>query len=88
MPTDFEKLASDLINGRENAELNGKSNALKELAGSRDAQKVKHMLGDGSAVKQAMAAGDTAALEKIVKNVLSTGEGARLAEELAKMFNQ
>ena len=85
MPTDFEKLASDLLAGH-NAALNGKNTALKNLAETQDAQKIKQMLGNGDPVKKAMASGDTAALEGIVKNILNTKEGARLAEELAKMF--
>lgn len=86
MPTDFEKLASDLLSGHNSAAFNGKNDALKNLAETQDAQKIKQMLGNGDTVKKAMASGDTAALESIVKNVLSTKEGARLAEELAKMF--
>lgn len=86
MPTDYEKLASDLLAGKTNPALSGKSDALKSLAETQDAQKIKKMLGNGDTVKKAMESGDTAALESIVKNVLSTKEGARLAEELAKMF--
>jgi len=84
MPTDFDKLASQFLGG--NSALKGKDNALKNLAETQDAQKVKQMLGNGDSVKKAMASGDSAALEGIVKNILSTKEGARLAEELAKMF--
>lgn len=87
MPTDYEKLASDIMSGKPNAALNGKSDELKKLTESADAQKVKQMLGGGDAVKKAMESGDSAALESIVKNVLSTKEGAKLASELAKMFN-
>ena len=86
MPTDYEKLASDLLNGKDNPSLRGKSAALKNLASSKDAQKIKQMLGNGDTVKKAMENGDTATLQNIVKNVLNTEEGARLAEELAKMF--
>ena len=85
MPTDFDKLASDLLAGH-NSALNGKNAALKNLAETQDARKIKQMLGNGDTVKKAMASGDTAALESIVKNILSTKEGARLAEELARMF--
>ena len=84
MPTDFEKLASQIMNG--NSALTGKDTALKNLAETQDAQKIKQMLGNGDSVKKAMASGDSAALESIVKNILSTKEGARLADELAKMF--
>ena len=86
MPTDFERLASDLLAGHNNTAFTGKNDALKNLAETQDAQKIRQMLGNGDTVKKAMASGDTAALESIVKNVLSTKEGARLAEELAKMF--
>ena len=84
MPTDFEKLASQFMSG--NSTLKGKDNALKNLAETQDAQKIKQMLGNGESVKKAMASGDSAALENIVKNILSTKEGARLADELSKMF--
>ena len=86
MPTDFEKLASDLLSGRQNPALNGKSDAIRQLADSGDAQKVRRMLGSGDTVKKAMETGDAAALQDIVSKVLSTDEGARLAAELAKMF--
>ena len=86
MPTDFEKLASDLLSGKQNPTLNGKSSAIRQLADSGDAQKVRRMLGGGDSVKKAMESGDTASLQDIVNKVLSTEEGARLAAELAKMF--
>ncbi len=86
MSTNFEKLASDLLSGKNTTAFSGKNDALKNLAETQDAQKIKQMLGNGDTVKKAMASGDTAALESIVKTVLSTKEGARLAEELAKMF--
>ena len=87
MSTDFEKLASDLMNGQPNQAFSDKSDALRQLAGSADAQKVKTLLGDGESVKKAMQSGDTAALQGIVKSILGTREGARLAEELARMFH-
>ena len=84
MPTDFEKLASQFLGN--NSALKGKDNALKNLAETQDAQKVKQMLGNGESVKKAIESGDNAALKDIVTNILSTKEGARLADELAKMF--
>ncbi len=86
MPTEFEKFASELLAGHNNAALKGKENNLKNLAETQDAQKIRQMLSNGDSVKKAMARGDTAALENIVQNILSTQEGARLAEELVKMF--
>ena len=52
MPTDFEKLASQFLSG--NSALKGKDNALKNLAETQDAQKVKQMLGNGESVKKAI----------------------------------
>lgn len=86
MPTDFEKLATDLLNGRNNTALDGKSKALRSLADTQDAKKIKQMLGGGDTVKKAMSSGDKGEIESIVRNILSTKEGARLAEEIAKMF--
>lgn len=86
MPTDFEKFAADMLRGKTGADIEAKSDALRSLSETQDAKKIKQMLGDGSSVKNAMKSGDTAALESIVKNVLSTKEGARLAEEISKMF--
>ena len=86
MATNYEKIAADLMKGKSNPALSSKSSAIKQLAGSKDAQKVRSLLGDEAAVKRAMESGDAAALQSIVKSVLSSQEGARLVAELAKML--
>ncbi len=87
MPNDYEKLASELMskNGFENLAAN--ADALKKLADSPDGRKIKNIVGDQKKVTDALAKGDTSALKDIVQSVLSTEEGARLAEQLKNMLN-
>ena len=70
---------------RVNAEIekSGKKVRLKSLADSADGRAVSRML-DPAAVEKAAKSGDTAALQSILSDVLSTDEGKRLAERLKK----
>ena len=70
---------------RVNAELEkrGKKDRLKSLADSAEGRAVSRML-DPAAVEKAAKSGDTAALQSILSDVLSTDEGKRLAERLKK----
>ena len=70
---------------RVNAEIekSGKKDRLKSLAGSAEGRAVSRML-DPAAVEKAAKSGDTAALQSILSDVLSTDEGKRLAERLKK----
>ncbi len=86
MSTDYEKLANELMNKNGLGSLAANAEALKKLADSPDARKVKSIIGDQGKVTDALAKGDAAALQNIVKSVLSTEEGARLAEQLKNMF--
>lgn len=70
---------------RVNAEIekSGKKDRLKSLADSAEGRAVSRML-DPAAVEKAAKSGDTAALQSILSEVLSTDEGKRLAERLKK----
>ena len=70
---------------RVNAEIekSGKKDRLKSLADSAEGRAVSRML-DPAAVEKAAKSGDTAALQSILSDVLSTDEGKRLAERLTK----
>ena len=70
---------------RVNAEIekSGKKDRLKSLADSAEGRAVSRML-DPAAVEKAAKSGDTAALQSILSDVLSTDEGKRLAERLKK----
>jgi hypothetical protein len=86
MPTDYEKLAFELMNKNGLNNLTKNADALKKLADSPDAKKIKSIIGDEGKMTSALMSGDTAALQEIVKSVLSTEEGARLAEQLKGML--
>ena len=75
----FEQLGKEL-------ERRGKTGALKRLAESDDGKRLARQL-DASEVSEAARSGDPAALAKLLRGVLSTPEGQRLAkgvEELMK----
>lgn len=68
--------------GRE-LEKSGRRAALMKLAESADGKAVSRLV-DAEAVGKAAKSGDMAALEDILRGVLSTDEGKRLAESLQK----
>ena len=61
----------------------GKSEALMKLAESPDGKAVGRLV-DAESVRKAAKSGDMAALQDILRGVLSTDEGKRLAEGLRK----
>ena len=73
---DLERVTADI-------EKSGKKDRLKSLADSAEGRAVSRML-DPAAVEKAAKSGDTAALQSILSDVLSTVEGKRLAERLKK----
>ena len=73
---DLEKLGNEL-------KKSGKSEALMKLAESDDGKAVSRLV-DADAVGKAAKSGDMAALQDILRGVLSTDEGKRLAENLRK----
>ncbi len=73
---DIEKLGEEL-------KKSGRSDTLMKLAQSPDGRAVSRLV-DADAVGRAAKSGDMAALQDILRGVLSTDEGRRLAEGLRK----
>ena len=73
---DLDKLGNEL-------KKSGKSEALMKLAESPDGKAVGRLV-DAESVRKAAKSGDMAALQDILRGVLSTDEGKRLAEGLRK----
>jgi len=76
MKQDFEAMGKQLMS-------DPRAKQLKDLAESPDGKKISAML-DQQELERAAKSGDTAALQKILTQVLRTGEGQRLAEQLSK----
>ncbi|MEG1633572.1 MAG: hypothetical protein RR314_05915 [Oscillospiraceae bacterium] len=72
---DIEKLGKELTKS-------GKTDRLKAVADSADAKRLSEML-DGKAVERAALSGDSAALQSILRQVMETDEGKRLAKQLS-----
>ena len=73
---DLDKLGNEL-------KKSGKSEALMKLAESPAGKAVGRLV-DAESVRKAAKSGDMAALQDILRGVLSTDEGKRLAEGLRK----
>lgn len=86
MSTQFEKLASEFINNSKGSKLQDKAEEIKKIATSSDGQKVKKMMGNTEELKAAMEKGDTETLQNVIKKVMSTEEGARLAKQLSDLL--
>ena len=65
----------------------GKTEQIRALAESADGRKLGQML-DAGAVEKAVKGGDSAALQQILRGVLGTPEGKRLAEQLRKAMQK
>lgn len=76
----FESMAQEL-------ERQGKGEALKNLADSEDGKRIDRMV-DAEKLKRAAQSGDSKALQDMLKTVLSTDEGRRLAENVRKMMGK
>lgn len=74
----FEELGREL-------ERRGKTEDIKRIAESEDGQRLGRMV-DAGDVERAARAGDSAALQEMLRRVLSTDEGRRLAENVRKMM--
>lgn len=70
---------------RRELEARGKSAQLKALAESADGQRLGQMI-DARALEDAARTQDTAALQKMLGQVLSTDEGKRLAASVKEML--
>ena len=77
---DWEALNKEL-------EQSGRARELKKLANSADGQKLGKML-DEDAVRSAVKNGDTAGLQEMLRGVLSTGEGQRLAAQIRQLMGK
>lgn len=86
MSTDYQKLAGSLMGGNNAEELEKNAEAIQRLAKSEDGQKVKNLIGDERKLASALENGDTEALKNMVNTILSTAEGARLAEQLSGLL--
>lgn len=73
---DFEKVGKEL-------QKSGKADKIKNLAGSEEAKRLSSML-DAKSVEKAALSGDADALKGMLKQVLSTDEGKRLAQMLGE----
>ena len=73
----------DLENLGRRLEQSGKSDKLRQLADSADGKAVSRMV-DAEEIGNAAKSGNMAALQDILRGVLSTEEGKRLAENLKK----
>lgn len=73
----------DLENLGRRLEQSGKSDKLRQLADSADGKAVSRMV-DAEKIGKAAKSGNMAALQDILRDVLSTEEGKRLAENLKK----
>ena len=65
----------------------GKGEDLRRLADSPEGKRLGQML-DAGAVEKAVKGGDSAALQQILRGVLGTPEGKRLAEQLRKAMQK
>ena len=74
----FEALGKEL-------ERRGKTEDLKRLAESADGQRLGRMI-DAQAVEQAARSGDSAALSALLRGILSTDEGKRLAKSVEDLM--
>ena len=71
---DIEKITGEL-------ERSGKADKLRELAYSEDCRALGAML-DAATVAKAVASGDSSAIGGILRQVLSTEEGKRVAQKI------
>ncbi len=65
----------------------GKTARIRALADSADGRRLGQMI-DAGAVEKAVRGGDGAALQQILRGVLATAEGQRLAESLRKVMEK
>lgn len=76
----FEEIGREL-------ERRGKTGEIKRLAQSADGQRLGQMV-DSAAIEQAARNGDSAALSEMLKKILGTAEGQRLAEDVRRIMEE
>jgi len=74
---DIEKMSAEL-------ERSGKAEELRKLAESADGR----ALFDAAAVARAVSSGDREAMQGILRQVLNTDEGRRIAKQLSDAMNK
>ena len=70
--------------GRELAR-RGKTEELRRLADSAEGQRLSQTA-EAAAIARAAKAGDSAALQQLIKQILSTPEGRKLADDVQRMM--
>lgn len=87
MGSKFDKAAGDLLNSPQAAALSGKKDELQGIISSAEGQKVKKMMeGKTDSLMTAFENGDMKTLQSGLSSILSTKEGAQLAEKLMEMM--
>lgn len=77
---DIEKMSAEL-------ERSGKAEELRKLAESTDGRALNAMF-DAAAVARAVSSGDREAMQGILRQVLNTDEGRRIAKQLSDAMNK
>jgi hypothetical protein len=77
---DIEKMSAEL-------ERSGKAEELRKLAESADGRALNAMF-DAAAVARAVSSGDREAMQGILRQVLNTDEGRRIAKQLSDAMNK
>lgn len=77
---DLEKLAQELRR-------RGKADGIRALAASEEGQKLRSMI-DGREAERALRSGDSAALQRLLRGVMGTDEGQRLAAKLQSLMEK
>ena len=77
---DIEKMSAEL-------ERSGKAADLRKLAESADGRALNAMF-DAAAVARAVSSGDREAMQGILRQVLNTDEGRRIAKQLSDAMNK
>jgi hypothetical protein len=89
MQKDFNEIAYNLINSQSGGMLGKKNAELKKLADSTEGKKLKEIIDrQGVDIAGAIEKGDVNSMKSALANILSTKEGARLAEQLKKMMDE
>ena len=78
--------AQEYLNTEKGKKLMDKKDDIARIAGSADGQRVKSMLEKSGSLDKAINSGDTAAVQAAIKSILSTKEGARLAQQLKDLM--
>lgn len=73
---DIESMGKELLKGTD-------TKKLKAIADSENGKKISQMI-DQAELQRAAKTGDSAALQRILNQVLSTNEGKQLADQLSK----